>query len=191
MMERVLTVGTITLATTCVLLVMKALQELLNLPFRAIAVLVSRLGDLLESARIDGDAIQVPTFYSPPIDEYEFFGVLITTVIVATLFGGIHCAGWNFPFLSHAELIIWRVSSLIIVIVPWTFVPPFVALWMGLDSHPRASIIIEVSGVLSLSSIVIYVLARLTLFVEAFTALRHLTPGAYAVVKWTSFLLHM
>ena len=73
MMERVLTVGTITLATT---LVMKALRELLKLPFRAIAVLVSRLGDLLESARIDGDAIQVPTFYSPPIDEYEFFGVL-------------------------------------------------------------------------------------------------------------------
>ena len=59
------------------------------------------------------------------------------------------------------------------------------------NSHPRASIIIEVSGVLSLSSIVIYVLARLTLFVEAFTALRHLPPGAYAVVKWTSFLLHM
>ena len=34
---------------------------------------------------------------------------------------GIHCAGWNFPFPSHAELIIWRVSCLIIVIASLHF----------------------------------------------------------------------
>ena len=39
--------------------------------------------------------------------------------------------------------------------------------------------------------IVLYGLARLTLFVIAFIALWHLPPGAYAVVEWTALLLHM
>ena len=48
-----------------------------------------------------------------------------------------------------------------------------------------------VNLLLSLLGIVFYVLARLTLFVEALTALRYLPPGAYAVVEWTALLLHM
>ena len=191
MMERILTVGTITLATTCALLVMKALLDLLKLPYRAIYVLFSRLGDLLGCDTFDGDAICVPTFYASPIVDRGVIGMGITTMIVATLFGGIHCTGWNFPFPSYAELIIWRVSSLIIVIVPCTFLPLLVVVFMEEDPNTTTDIIIMVNVGLFLFGIVIYVLARLTLFVQAFIALRHLPLGAYAVVKWTTLLLHM
>ncbi|EDQ99279.1 uncharacterized protein LACBIDRAFT_316764 [Laccaria bicolor S238N-H82] len=177
---------TITLATTCALFVKKALVELLLLPFRAILVILLRFQDFHRCDMVDEDAIRVPTFYAPANDDHGFFRVRITTLIVATIFGGIHCAGWNFPFPSHAELIIWRVSSLIIVIVPWTFVPLLVTGFMGIDT-----IATKVYTMVSYSGAVIYVLARLTLFVEALTALRHLPPGAYAVVEWTALLLHM
>ena len=60
-----------------------------------------------------------------------------------------------------------------------------VALALDMDT------IFKINVVLSVFGIVIYVLARLTLLVEAFIALRHLPPGAYAVVKWTALLLYM
>jgi hypothetical protein len=186
MIEHILTVSIVTLAATCALQLKKALVELLKLPSRAINVLFSRFVNLLRCNTVDGDAILVPTFYAPPIDHHTHLGVRITTVIVAMLFGGIHCAGWNFSFPSHAELIMWRVSSLIIVIVPYTFVTLIVEELVGIDTSSTTVNILFASF-----GIVIYVLARLTLLVEAFTSLRHLPPGAYAVVEWTALLLHM
>ncbi|KIJ90259.1 hypothetical protein K443DRAFT_116856, partial [Laccaria amethystina LaAM-08-1] len=184
--KHILTVSIVTLAATCALQLKKALVELLKLPSRAINVIFSRFVNLLRCNMVDGDAIRVPTFYAPPIDHHTHLGVRITTVIVAMLFGGIHCAGWNFSFPSHTELIIWRVSSLIIVIVPYTFVTLIVEELMGIDTSSTTVNILFASF-----GIVIYVLAWLTLLVEAFTSLRHLPPGAYAVVEWTALLLHM
>ena len=146
--------------------------------------LLYTLEDLMFCTAVDKDAIRVPTFYASSNKSHEDLW-MIWTIIVALLFGGIHCAGWNFPFPSHAELIIWRVSSLIIVVVPCALVPPYVAAALGMDTIGIITVLVLFFGV------VIYVLARLTLFVEAFIALRHLPPGAYAVVEWSALLLHM
>ncbi|KIK01983.1 hypothetical protein K443DRAFT_97786 [Laccaria amethystina LaAM-08-1] len=183
--------GIITLAATCALPVKKALVELLKLPFKAIKVLFSRLFDLQNRNSVNEGAIQVPTFYAPRIADHGLIRVNtmiinIATVIVAMLFGGIHCIGWNFPFPSRAELIIWRMSSLIIVIVPCTIVPLIVQVFVGIQT-----ITTTFNAFLSVFGMVIYVLAWLTLCVEALIALRHLPPGTYAVVKWTAFLPHM
>ena len=149
-----------------------------------IEVIFSTLADLTHCDVVDKDAIRVPTFYAPPNDSHKPLSITIT-LIVATLFGGIHCAGWNFPFPSHTELIIWRVSSSIIVVFPCIFVSLLV-----MDASYMGAFVI-INAVFSVFGIAIYVLARLTLFVEAFIALKHLPPGAYAVVEWTSLLLHM
>ena len=166
---------------TCALLAKTALVELLKLPFRMIKMLFYRLADLATCEAVYQDAIRLEIMgLGPPEtwnENYDIFWILVT-VIVAILFGGIHCAGWNFPFPSHAELIIWRVSSLIILIVPCTI--PVIA-------EPVGTIRVAVLAFV----VVMYVLARLTLFVEAFIALRHLPRGAYAVVEWTALLLHM
>ncbi|KIJ94277.1 hypothetical protein K443DRAFT_110726 [Laccaria amethystina LaAM-08-1] len=175
--------GVVTLPHTCALLVKQALVGIPMLLLMVVLGLFSRMWDLHNCYGVNGGAIRVPTFYAPPIDHYEIFWVDVTSVVVATLFGSIHCAGWNFSFPSHAELIIWRVSSLIIVIVPCTFfLPPLVI---------RIKRPVEVDTMLYGLGIVIYVLARLILLVEALTSLRHLPPGAYTVVEWTALLLHM
>ena len=182
---RILTVGTV---TACVLHVKTALVELLKFPFRMIMVLLGRGGEIFDCNWFDDGAIRVPTFYAYPKPKPDVINwkVITLTSIVAMLFGGIHSAGWNFPFPSHAELIIWRVSSLIILIVPCTSMLPAVAFTVNENSISTIAIAFAF-----FFGVAIYVLARLTLYVEAFIALRHLPPGAYAVVEWTALLLHM
>ena len=174
----------------CALLVKTAVVELLKFPFRMIKAIFSTSSDLMNCNSVNKGAIRVPTFYAPPAPhklsrpDWLWFPLIIT---VAMLFGGIHCAGWNFPFPTHAELIIWRISSLIILIFPCNFVVVVVVAAMPFTRTILGTIIAWVC----LFGILIYVLARFALFVEAFVALRHLPPGAYAVVEWTALLLHM
>ena len=186
--EGVLGVGTI---RGCVYLVETAVLTLLDFLFSTICVPLGvplqRGADIFECYTVNEGAIRVPTFYACPKQDGSDLMVRGTlTSIVAMLFGGIHCAGWNFPFPSHAELIIWRVCSLIILIVPCTAALVVAELAMGITN--MMSII---TVLVFLFGTVFYVLARLTLFVEALIALRHPSPGAYAVVEWTALLLHM
>ena len=175
--------------TVCALQVKMALVELLKFHFRMILVLLERGTKIFDCHHVKKGAVRVPTFYAYPLNHQVGIKWMIITLtsIVAMLFGGIHCAGWNFPFPSHAELIIWRVSSLIILTVPCTGV----LLAVAIDVNEDARSVIYVLDCVFIFGTVIYVLARLTLFVEAFIALRHLPPGAYSVVDWTALLLHM
>ena len=180
--KHILTVGTV---TACALLVKTALVELLKFPFRMFNVFLVRCFEIVECCKVNEGVIRVPTFYACRNQERHGWMLIALTSIVAMLFGGIHCAAWNFPFPSQAELIIWRVSSLIIAAVPFTAVLLTVAHVLNMES---------ISSLIAFYfwfGIVIYVPARLTLFVEAFIALRHLPPGAYAAVEWTALLLHM
>ena len=46
-------------------------------------------------------------------------------VLVALIFGGIHCIGWSFHFPSHAEQLLWRMSSIAITANPSGDYVPF------------------------------------------------------------------
>ena len=176
------------MGTVTTLQVKTALMELLKFPARTFWVLIERGADTLDFHLVREGAIQVPTFYASYTDDSELT-VRRLASIVAILFGGIHCAGWSFPFPSHTELMIWRVSSLIILIVPCIGVVVNMIYVVIADT----SYYVMADGLLSVFFFCtpIYGLARLTLFVEAFIALRHLPPGAYAVVEWTALLLHI
>ena len=181
--------------TVCASQVKTALMELLKFPARTFEVLIVRGAGSLASDDVSLHAIRVPTFYAFSTSDPDDMVVRRLTSIVAILFGGIHCAGWNFPFPSHTELIIWRVSSLIILIVPC--IGALTDVIFNQDLTIRLCHIFVQNTIDSvllygfLLSTPIYGLARLILFVEAFIALRHLPPGAYAVVEWTALLLHI
>src|SRR5258705_6867830 len=61
----------------------------------------------------------VPTFYVP-IQRYSNRWQVFLLPALGTLFGGIHCAGWNFPFPTSAEQKIWRFTSVALTIIPAT-----------------------------------------------------------------------
>ena len=140
--------------------------------------------------------MKIPTFYASTSDrEYESTGVIVAfffcVPIVGGVFGGIHCAGWYFDFPSSAEAMLWRVSSAVLTGIAFLF--PIFAFFVALLSEFINSDSLQnyfIATVLSIT-ILVYVVSRLILLVEAFISLRHLTPGMLALVTWTSFIPHI
>ncbi|KAF8950661.1 hypothetical protein BDZ97DRAFT_2027258 [Flammula alnicola] len=74
--------------------------------------------------------MQMHTFYAMPITEWQDLNLTGCVSLIGVVFGAIHCAGWNFLFPSHAELILWRISSLVIIVVPLSMVLANYLAWM-------------------------------------------------------------
>ncbi|KAF8581885.1 hypothetical protein K439DRAFT_1392285 [Ramaria rubella] len=112
----------------------------------------------------------------------------ISTMFIATVFGAIHCIAWLFPFPSNEEQTLWRVASLIVTCAP--------ALEIGLgiftfgwSNHISGDLRVPVY--IFVFSLCLYVFARVTLLVLAFTSLQSLPLSAYQSVQWTTFIPHI
>jgi hypothetical protein len=133
---------------------------------------------------------KVPTFYSGK-PETEPIAADSITLAAGVVFGAIHCVAWSFPFVSHTEAFLWRLSSVAITAVP---VLPILAMALGvLVGYYFASEslgMITAGGFMSLFGL-LYVAARLTTLVLAFINLSSLPPGAFQAVHWTTLLPHL
>ena len=161
----------------------------------------------------------VPMFYVPKHAYLRSFQILPLTVL-GTVFGGIHCFGWNFSFPTHTERILWRIASLCVAITPiaafpltriMRFIRPFFQkiltiigitdLFLGhlhcivvaLTSSQDTTNREEVEAFLSalINLMFIYVPARLLLFGLCLAQLRDLPPNAFTLVNWTKFYPHV
>ena len=111
--------------------------------------------------------------------------------VFGVVFGGIHCVGWFFNFPSSDEAMLWRVSSAVLTGIAF-LLPIFFVVVGSLLLGPNNSRLQKSFAIAVLSIILlVYVVSRLLLLVEAFISLRHLTPGMLALVKWTSFIPHI
>ena len=140
----------------------------------------------MEDADTTTSDMKVPTFYSTLGSKNEVAPMLVMPV-VGVVFGGIHCAGWFFNFPSDDEAILWRVCSAILTGIAFLLPVHFFFLFiLSLFENSR-----WLSTVISVLTLLVYVVSRLILLVEAVISLRHLTPGMLALVKWTSFIPHI
>ncbi|KAF8327810.1 uncharacterized protein EI90DRAFT_3067083 [Cantharellus anzutake] len=101
-------------------------------------------------------------------------------ILAATgvIFGGIHCLAWSFPFPTHTEMILWRVS-----VISITVAPTFLLLIVWFASH-------NISGSILALGPVVYTAARAILVVLTFTSLRSPPPSLYQTPSWSSFFPH-
>ena len=130
--------------------------------------------------------MKVPTFYAIDNEEDALVFAFLFPV-VGVIFGGIHCAGWFFNFPSSDEAMLWRVSSAVLT-GSAVLLPILALLLWNMVEYPQTNRFIN--AVLAII-LLVYVVSRLLLLVEAFISLRHLTPGMLALVKWTSFIPHI
>ncbi|KAI9449654.1 hypothetical protein F5148DRAFT_633627 [Russula earlei] len=133
------------------------------------------------------DLKRVNTFY--PNAWYagrEFFAVPIV-IVVASIFGGIHCIGWSFTFPSTTERTLWRVASVSITVVP-ILLTLFMFMCMGSGADHWYDFPVAIIVIILL---VAYLVGRLMLLVLPFLSLRSLPPAAYYVLHWTSVIPHV
>jgi hypothetical protein len=149
--------------------------------FRWISILLSldfNVGDM-----------KVPTFYSSK-QEGSPVAYIFFISVVGVVFGGIHCVGWFFTFPSSDEAILWRVCSAALTgtaLLLTLLVYPYVRN-VGIIMYYRLD---QLLNAVCIGFLLVYMVSRLYLLVEAFISLRHLTPGMLALVKWTSFIPHI
>ena len=104
---------------------------------------------------------------------------------VGVCFGAIHCIAWHFSFPTHAELSIWRISSVAMTAVPF-YIPLTFSLVVTVSG--------DGDGIIALSlfpAFILYIVARVFTLALAFTSLRDLPHGAFDTVHWTTFIPHV
>ncbi|KAH7080480.1 hypothetical protein BKA63DRAFT_506520 [Paraphoma chrysanthemicola] len=133
--------------------------------------------------------------------------------IFYAIFGGIHCAAWNFPFPTKFEQLAWRVCSIILAIsIPASWLLTrlvMICLECGTSdtllfgSNNKARVRVKlwpfssrkftVSGVESIQAMgaIAYALARMYLIFEVFFNLRDLPATCYDTVSWSDYLPHI
>ncbi|KAI0062815.1 hypothetical protein BV25DRAFT_1991351 [Artomyces pyxidatus] len=139
---------------------------------------------------------RVPTFYSGDTAKDNGLYADIVALFAAMVFGAVHCAAWDYAFPSRAEELIWRISSVSIVVVPGTMLVPILLL-IGVDKLFSDYGILyggfkleAIFATLFFFSGPIYVAARILLLALSFTTLRSLPFDAYRAVQWTLLIPH-
>ena len=109
---------------------------------------------------------------------------------VGVCYGAIHCIAWGFSFPTHAELLMWRISSVAITAVP-VYITSGLLLGVLLAVMDFEIFSKTITFFFSVSGVTLYILARAITLVLVFTSLRDLPPGAYETVHWTAFIPHV
>jgi len=173
------------------------------LPFRLliylpVTSLVESIYAIIDTAEIPPGATHVPKFYATNVSSsnVDVYFMYFALPIITIVFGGLHCFGWNFTFPTPAEQTLWRVASLLITVIPLVagLVLSLNHHWGQLRSHDQRG---EESKALKMLLypafilLVVYVLARLSLLIQALVLLRKQPTSAYVAVDWSRFLPHI
>ena len=134
---------------------------------------------------------RVPRFWADSTSGEDLIIANMIVVGVGVCFGAIHCIAWHFSFPTHAELMMWRISSIAITVLP-IYIPlmfGLAGLLGGLLGLEKCAIIVFYSA--PVIGGILYIIARAVTLVLAFMSLRELLPGAYETIHWTAFIPHV
>ncbi|KAG1886545.1 hypothetical protein F4604DRAFT_1277563 [Suillus subluteus] len=130
--------------------------------------------------------LRVPTFDgSIKLEDGEKTVLQLAALLMATIFGCIHCMAWFFAFPTYQEQVLWRTSAVAI-----TFTP-LLCFLVNLTGNLVQRVVVLVYGLMLLVSVMLYITARAILLVLMFTTLRNLPPDVYKAVSWTSLVPHL
>ncbi|KIM28232.1 hypothetical protein M408DRAFT_57683, partial [Serendipita vermifera MAFF 305830] len=126
-----------------------------------------------------------PMFWSGQMKEGHLFSATLGPAILGSAFGAIHCIAWSSKFPSSDELVLWRISCIAMITVP--FIPRKLS---KLRKSITEACLTGIFFLLIVASFVLYIVSRIATLVIAFTSLRSLPPAALATVEWTTFIPH-
>lgn len=161
-----------------------------------------RLPSLLHFGGLDKRPLErIPNDYSPPPPT----GTEATIVwVVSIIHAAIHVLGWSFPFPSELETMVWRVSSLVLIVVmviggivpvistqDW-FDFTFSMLWIWIREAKRQTWVRKrlFNAVVDVAY-ALYIIARICIMVEVFLAFRAVPEDVYVNAEWIRFWPHL
>lgn len=163
----------------------KAIEYTYNLVLNSAVVMFAGEKD---DDDIPKNAVQVPTLWAGRLGRRSRGLAAAFAIFLAMGFGAIHCAAWNSSFPTTVESVLWRVSSVTVIAVPFLFFLD-TALLLKVDVpewyHDLTWWIVLPLGVFS------YVIARSLLMALPFVSLRSLPAEAYTDIEWTSYIPHI
>lgn len=146
------------------------------------------VGQQDESANLDYSR-RVPTFWAGEPDADDIFNADIIALLVAMVFGAVHCIAWFYAFPSHAELMMWRISAIAIVAILGGILMGLLATKVGRWGLNNAGISVVIG--FCLVGAPAYIVARSILLVLSFTSLNVIPPTVYHMVQWTDLIPHI
>ncbi|KAK0499262.1 hypothetical protein EDD18DRAFT_1283203 [Armillaria luteobubalina] len=185
-------------------------------PPRMIKFLMERYSILLGAGRDGTPEVEVddgvPRFWSGGTAWSEVSSIRAPTILaVGVLFGAIHCAAWSFSFPSYAEMMLWRFSSVAVLIGLVGPLLPFIDgfrkavawihedAWNNIKSTAKRHlllvsfivILVIFLAMMLLFGLFVYTAGRLILIVLAFMELRSLQLSSLDTVQWTTYMPHI
>ncbi|TFK60627.1 hypothetical protein BDN72DRAFT_805573, partial [Pluteus cervinus] len=150
-------------------------------------------GPLLElfisDDEVDEDATHVATFYGMQLSDGKTGVVWFSCSVIGMAFGAIHFLSWHSAFLTHTQLLLWRISTIALVAEPFCLALEAVLVRIvdGVDDPPLfvTSFLVFFFPVSFFLGPIVYVLARMCLLVLAFLTLRNPPPAALETISWT------
>jgi len=148
------------------------------------------LSDALETDTREPDdqpshsPLRVPTFYSSSTGGLG--ARLVVGVGVSILFGVIHCIAWYDEFPSSPERWGWRISAIIVSVVPLVLLSLFMVAGMRIVNEDSL-----IFHIFAASFIWLYMTSRIALLVLPLIALRALPQGAYVDLDWATIIPHI
>ncbi|TFK61781.1 hypothetical protein BDN72DRAFT_429304 [Pluteus cervinus] len=170
---------------------------------RSFTALVLPIQDMFKCEAIEKGAPHVPMFYAYFIaDPNDLLRIRLMSCLIGVIFAGIHFIAWNSDFPTHVELLLWRSSSLVVFVVP--FLVGLLGLLLndfdfnGNDAWRfrgmgavRETVLKATRWALYRLGPILYILARVSLIIQAFISLRDLQPEVFKNVAWTSYIPHL
>ncbi|KIM20960.1 hypothetical protein M408DRAFT_81236 [Serendipita vermifera MAFF 305830] len=137
----------------------------------------------------------IPMFWSGRMADRDLGLAGLGPSVLGAAFGAIHCIAWSSEFPSRAELALWRISCVSMIVVPFA-VALVCAGWTGGRREGAwymtlLTFIVIISTILLGLSAWLYIASRIATLVIAFTSLRSLPPAALVTVDWTTFIPHI
>lgn len=159
-----------------------------RMEYLAVHLTVDVLTGENENDHIPSTANQVPMLWAGRLEKSLRRKAAAFGIFLAMGFGAIHFVAWNVSFPSKAELILWRVAAITIVIVPFIFfVNATISVNIRVPKWFRALnfYVFIPFGVLT------YMIARVALMVLPILSLRSLPDDVYRDITWTKFIPHI
>lgn len=130
--------------------------------------------------------LRVPMLYSSLANGIGIAQTLLV-ICATTLFGAIHLLAWASEFPSPRDLVLWRVSAIIMTVEPLLIVATGL---LNNSNEDGTGIIVILFAFLTFIMIPLYIAARFVVITIALLAIRHPPPNVLLDVPWTSYLPH-